>query len=146
MTADIAPQNDVTGDVRAGLAAVSEVVLPGTDRLPSGVDVGAHLDLLDRVLVADPSLTAAVVAVGQRAATGGCPPLADMPEWEPWHCESAVFALTAAYYLSPQVLRALDYPGLGPRPIALATPDEVVSEDLLAPVRDRGPCYVPAPD
>jgi len=146
MTADIAPQHDVTDDVRAGLAAVSAVVLPGTDRLPSGLDVGAHLDLLDRVLAADPALTVAVVTVGRRAAHDGCPALADMPEWEPAHCESAVFALTAAYYLSREVLRALDYPGVGPRPIALATPDERVSDDLLAPVRDRGPIYVPAPD
>lgn len=146
MTAHIARHADVTSEVRAGLAAVSEVVLPGTDPLPSGIEVGAHLELLDRVLAADPALTEAVVAVGSRAARDGCPALADMPDWEPQHCESAVFALTAAYYLSRQVLRALDYPGLGPRPIALATSDEVVSEDLLAPVRNRGPIFVPAPD
>jgi hypothetical protein len=142
---DTATQTIISDEVRAGLAALADVVLPGTDRLPSGTVVGAHLDLLDRVLAADPKLVAPVVALGQRAADTGCPPIEALPTWAPQDCETVVFALTAAYYLSAEVKRALYYPGLGPRPIALASPDEICSEDLLGPVRDRGPVFVPAP-
>lgn len=146
MTADTTHHSDLSQEVRDGIAAVVDVVLPGTDRLPSGISVGAHLDLLDRVLAADPGLLAAVVAVGAKAAAGGCPPLDQFSSWAQNDCEAAVFALTAAYYLAPDVLRALHYPGLGPRPIALAKPDEITTDDLLAPVRDRGLVYVPAPN
>lgn len=131
---------------RGGLAAVVDMILPGTTRLPSGRSVGAHEAWLDRVLDADPGLVAAVVAVGSAAAEGESCTLADLEVRVGAHVESAVFALTSAYYIAPQVLEALGYPGQERRPISEATAEERYSDDLLAPVRERGAIYVPTPD
>jgi hypothetical protein len=135
----------VVDDVREGLAALADVILPGTDRLPAGREVGAHQDLLDEVLTADPALIGAVVEAGQRALAGSGLSVDDIEGWEAEVREPTIFALTAAYYMSRHVRRALHYPGPGPNPIALATPDEVCSDDLLEPVRRRGSVYVEAP-
>lgn len=132
-------------DVREGLALLVDVILPGTDRLPTGRDVGAHEDLLDRVLAADPALVAPLTDAGRRAQSGGGLSLQDLHAWNAEIREPALFALTAAYYMSRSVQRALNYPGPGPRPIAQATSDEKYSEELLAPVRQRGSIYVEAP-
>jgi hypothetical protein len=135
----------VVDDVREGLAALADVILPGTDRLPAGREVGAHQDLLDEVLTADPALIGAVVEAGQRALAGSGLSVDDIEAWEAEVREPTIFALTAAYYMSRHVQRALHYPGPGPNPIALATPDEVCSDGLLEPVRRRGSVYVQAP-
>jgi hypothetical protein len=132
-------------DVREGLALLADVILPGTERLPAGREVGAHQDLLDQVLTADPALVAPLTEAGRRAQDGRGVTLDELQTWDAEVLEPAVFALTAAYYMSRTVQRALGYPGPGPRPIAQATPDESYSEELLAPVRRRGSIYVEAP-
>lgn len=136
---------DVVDGVREGLAVLADVILPGTDRLPAGREVGAHQDLLDEVLAADPALIGAVAEAGQRALAGGSLSLDDLDAWGAEVREPALFALTAAYYMSRHVHRALHYPGPVSNPIALAKPDEVCSDDLLEPVRRRGSVYVEAP-
>ncbi|GAB7007851.1 hypothetical protein JCM18899A_53280 [Nocardioides sp. AN3] len=130
---------------REGIAHVADVLLPGTQNLPSGRDVGVHLEWLDRVLSADPRLFDVVVTVGLRAAVGDTCTLADVEESAGDRLEDLVFALNSAYYMSPQVHAALGYPGQRRRPISQATAEELCSEELLAPVRDRGPTYVPTP-
>lgn len=132
--------------IRAGLAVIVDALLPGTERLPSGRDVGAHTDLLDRVVSADPKLVAVLVEFGGRAAEREVVSVAELQAWDPESFEVLNFALSAAYYMSRDVHRALDYPGVGPHPIAEATPDQMYSEKLLAPVRSRGSIYVAAPD
>lgn len=130
---------------REGLALIVDVLLPGTTKSPSGREVGVHLEWIDRVLEADPSLFAAVLDVGAKAADSGPFTLQDIESWAGDRLESCVFALSAAYYMSPLVLRALGYPGQVRRPVAEATPEELCSEELLAPVRQRGAVYVPTP-
>jgi hypothetical protein len=132
-------------DVREGLALLVDVILPGTDRLPTGREVGAHQDLLDRVLAADPALVAPLIDAGRRAQSGKWLSLQDLQAWNADVRELALFALSAAYYMSRSVQGALNYPGPGPQPIAQATSDERYSEELLAPVRRRGSIYVQAP-
>lgn len=132
-------------DVREGLAVLVDLILPGTDRLPPGREVGAHRELLDQVLTADPGLTGPIFEAGQRVLETGCASLRELQEWETGVRETVVFALTSAYYMSRQVQRALHYPGPGPHPIAFAKPDQVCTDDLLAPVRKRGSVYVEAP-
>lgn len=130
---------------RSGLATVADALLPGTDKLPSGRSVGAHDMWLDRVLAADPRLVSAVTAVGTAAAGRDSCTLQDIEAWAGSDVESVVFALTSAYYIAPPVLEALGYPGQVRRPISQATADERYSEELIAPVRERGPIYVPTP-
>jgi hypothetical protein len=137
---------EIDAHVRAGLRALTEVVLPGTDVLPPGVDVGAHHELLDRALRANPGLSPAVLELGRRAAHAGTVSLDDLLAWPADLSEDLVFALTAAYYMATRVRQALGYPGQVRRPVADATADERVSEDLLAPVIARGPIFVPTPE
>jgi hypothetical protein len=131
---------------REGLARVLDVVVPGTETLPSGRSVAAHEDLLDHVVSADSRLEAPLKQVGKRAADAESFILDDVVEWAGEHAEEVVFALTAAYYMAAEVRELLNYPGQRRLPIAQATPDEVVSDDLLAPVRERGEVFVPTPD
>jgi hypothetical protein len=131
--------------VREGLALLADVLLPGTDTLPSGRQVGAHDHLLDQVLAADCALAAPVIAAGRRAGDAISLTLHDVQIWDAETREPAVFALTAAYYMSSAVYKALKIPLPGPRPIKQATEDEKYSEELLAPVRSRGAIYVGAP-
>ena len=130
---------------RAGLARVLDVVVPGTDNLPSGRAVAAHEDLLDHVVSADNRLEAPLKQVGARAATVDSCTFDDIVDWAGEHAEEVVFALTAAYYMSGKVRELLNYPGQRRLPIAQATPDQVVSDELLAPVRARGEVFVPTP-
>lgn len=130
---------------REGLARILDLLLPGTRTLPSGREIGAHEEFLDRVLDASPRLAAPVRRIGDVAAEHESCNLADLQQWAGDELESVVFALQAAYYMAPRVMQAHHYPGQTRRPIAQATPDEVCSENLLAPVVRRGPIYVPTP-
>jgi hypothetical protein len=143
---EAAPPAAIDEGVRRGLALITDVVLPGTSTLPAGVAVGAHSHLLDRALAADPRLVRAVLDFGRRAAAAGTVSLEDMQAWSESDCEHVVFVLTASYYMSSDVRRALNYPGQMRRPIADATAAEKHSDELLAPVVERGPVYVPVPE
>ncbi|MER8001030.1 hypothetical protein [Streptomyces sp. NPDC095613] len=131
---------------RGGLASILNVLLPGTERLPSGRAVGAHLELLDTVLEADLRLEPAVARAGDLAAASETCTFADIERWVGEDLEQLVFALHSAYYMSSEVRSALGYPGQARRPIALATPEEVCSDELVAPVLARGAVYVPTPE
>ncbi|MEU9456087.1 hypothetical protein [Streptomyces sp. NPDC048277] len=131
---------------RTGLASILDVLLPGTGKLPSGRAVGAHLELLDKVLEADPRLEASVTRVGESAAAAPTCTFADLERWAGEDLEHVVFALHSAYYMAGEVRSALGYPGQTRRPIALATPEEVCSDELVAPVLARGAVYVPTPE
>lgn len=130
---------------RAGIAKVIDLLLPGTDVLPAATAVQAHGDLLDRVLAADPKLAPIVRACGERAAESAPQSLAEIEAWIGADAERLVFALHAAYYMSDEVRRRLNYPGQGRFPVAEATPDQMCTPELIAPVIERGPIYVPTP-
>lgn len=127
---------------REGIARLVDLLLPGTADLPTGRVVGAHLDLLDRVLAANPRLSGAIIEFGRRAMTANTAiHLDDLEKWSPERAEHVVFALNAAYFISPAVRAALGYPGQERRPINEATPDEIASDELIAPVRARGSIF-----
>ncbi|WP_020133574.1 hypothetical protein [Streptomyces sp. 351MFTsu5.1] len=145
MTMQIRRKITIADRTRGGLALIIDVLLPGTRTLPSGGAVGAHLELLDQVLEADPRLWPLVNRVGDLAAASETCTFADIELWAGEDLEQVVFALQSAYYMSRDVRSALGYPGQGRRPIALATPEEVCSDELVAPVVARGAVYVPTP-
>lgn len=127
---------------REGIGRLVDLLLPGTADLPAGRVVGAHLDLLDRVLVANPRLGGAIVEFGRRAISMTTAiQLDDLEKWSAERAEHVVFALNAAYFISPAVRAALGYPGQERRPINEATPDEIASDELIAPVRARGAIF-----
>lgn len=131
---------------RAGARHVIEALLPGADGMPSGLEVGIENELIDRVLAADPKLVPVVLRVCTRAGAESAP--AELEPFLAWcgdDAEQVAFAINAAYYMAPAVWEAIGYPGQGRQPIARATPEQVVSDGLIAPVVERGPIYVPTP-
>ncbi|MFD7956099.1 hypothetical protein ACFV4X_21705 [Streptomyces ardesiacus] len=146
MTMRIRKKTTIDDNTRDGLALIADVLFPGTETLPSGRAVGTHLELLDQVLEADPRLEPLLTKVGEPAAASQTCTFADVQRWAGEDIEQVVFALHSAYYMSHEVRSALGYPGQGRRPIALATPEEVCSDELVAPVLARGAVYVPTPE
>lgn len=146
MTTQIEPRREELGqELREGLARVADVLLPGTGQLPSGRKVNVHLELLDRVLEADPRPLEILRVLGARAGAVDRCTLRDLETWAGGDIEDVVFAFNAAYYMAPAVLSALRYPGQTRRPVAQATPEELCSDELLEPVRQRGAIFVPTP-
>ncbi len=131
---------------REGLGRILDVLIPGTATLPSGREVGAHQEWLDRALEAEPRLLDAVQRVGSAAAAEESLTLAGFETMGGDDADQVVFVLQAAFYMSPAAMKALRYPGQVRRPISEATPEEVWSEELLAPVVARGSIYVPTPE
>lgn len=136
----------IDAERREALARIVDVVLPGTDLQPSGRAIGAHEDLLDRVVEADDRLHEPLRDLAARAARStGDLTLADLEQWAGDRTDEVVFALMAAYYMSAEVRALIRYPGQRRLPIAQATPEQTVSDELVAPVRARGSVYVPTP-
>jgi hypothetical protein len=126
-----------------GVERLVDLLLPGTATLPAARDVVDYVDLLERVFRADPKLVAPVLDAARRSAEAPDELTLEVLEsWGSAEAETVVHALHSAYYMSAAVMSALHYPGQRRRPISTATPEERVSEELLAPVRDRGPVYV----
>ena len=130
---------------RAGVARIMDVLLPGEGRLPRATDVDAHGELLDRVLRADPTLIPIVQEAGAHASTAETLTFTDIEAQAGDDGERLVFALHAAYYMSSEVRARLGYPGQKPVPLTAATPDQVTSDELLAPVIARGRFHLPTP-
>jgi len=132
--------------LRRGIRHVIDVLLPGDGEMPSGAEVAVEDELLQRVLTADPRLLPAVLAVSRRVVQENAP--SDLDEFIAWcgeDFEQVAFAVNAAYYMSATVWAVLGYPGQRRMPIALATPDQIASDELVAPVINRGPIFVPTP-
>ncbi|MGH3217313.1 MAG: hypothetical protein ACRDPY_01050 [Streptosporangiaceae bacterium] len=131
---------------RERLAALADALMPGLGMLPSPSEVGTHLEGLDRLLAVRPDLLAVLRAAADIPG-GGAEYLAALRAGEPDTLESLTFALAGAYLTTPQVRRALGYPGIAPRR-APAAPDEAdyyLDDGVLEPVRSRGPIYRPTP-
>lgn len=145
MTAETQHPAFLDASDRRGIERVVDVLLPGTEQVPSGCEVGVHSEWLDRVLGADPRLIEVVRTVAGKAASSRHCTLSDIEAWADGRVEDVVFALNSAYYMSPRVQAALGYPGQARRPVTEATPEELCSDELIAPVLQRGPIYVATP-
>jgi hypothetical protein len=126
---------------RERLAALATVVLPGGSRMPSAAAAEATGAALDRVLAACPDLLPelrrAVAQEGEAAAV-----VAELERSDPEALEALGLALSCAYVQSDAVRESLGYPGQVPvPPPAEADP----LDELLAPVRGRGPRHAPIP-
>jgi hypothetical protein len=139
------PTTALGARTHTGLAKVAAVLLPGVGALPCASDVPSFEVCVDRVVAADPRLLHVVRTVGDVAASRDSCTLGEIEEWSDGEVESLVFALTSAYYIAPEVLKALGYPGQVRRPVSEATPEEKYSEEMLAPVRQRGEIFVHTP-
>lgn len=129
-----------------GLIKICSVVLPGTKSQPAANELEGYAQLLEQVGNADPRLSDIVGRVTLGAANRSIETFADLSELAGDDLERVIFALQAAYYMSEEVRTALNYPGQKRLPVSLATADQLCSDELIAPVIERGPIFVSTPD
>jgi hypothetical protein len=129
----------LTAAERERFVALADVMLPGTEGLPSASGVALGDALLDRVLEIRPDLEAPLRAE-IAAADGGDPAAAVAAAMaDPARGGVLAVAVFGAYYLSPEARAASGYAG---HRIHAIKPDENDGlQELLAPVVQRGPIH-----
>src|SRR5262245_40527575 len=134
----------ISREQRNTLAALADVLIPAGDGCPSASSAEVAGQWLDQVLIACPDLLAGLMDVLQK--TEGQDPQAAVERLRA-HDAAALSVLAevvcGAYFLNPEVRRAIGYDGQGPRPID-PRPD-YMEDGLLESVIRRGPVYRPTP-
>lgn len=132
-------------NARAGAARIADLWFPGTARSPRMTALPGYDALLSRALQVYPDLSEAFIQAAQLAAE--VDELTDVvvAEWPAELSEAAFYFLSSTYYMAPEARQAVGYPGQVRTPAAEATPEQVLDDDLLAPVLALGPTFVPTP-
>jgi hypothetical protein len=139
---------NVEGVLRERLARVADGLIPEGDGMPapSSIDIGGRQ--LDVVLASRPDLAGEV-----RRALEAAGEVEDAIAWvealrseDPAAYDALVTAIVAGYYLHPEVMRLLRYPGQVAQPVSPDTYPAYVDEGLLERVYERGPIYRPTPE
>jgi hypothetical protein len=125
-------------NARTGAARIADLWFPGSARSP-------RLTALSRALQADPALSEAFIQVAELAAGVDDLTAEVVADWPEELAEAAFYFLSCTYYMAPEARQAVGYPGQARTPSSEATPDQMLDDDLLAPVLALGPTYVPTP-
>jgi hypothetical protein len=131
-------------DQRAVLAGLADVLIPAGDGMPSASAAAVAGQGLDQVLAAVPGLAAGLADV--LAAAKGREPaevVGNLARTDPSAYGVLTEVVTAAYFLNPDVLKAVGYDGQGPFPIDPRA--DYVEDGLLESVIKRGAIYRPTP-
>jgi hypothetical protein len=129
---------------RAVLAGLADVLIPAGDGMPSASAAGVAGGGLDQVLAAVPGLGAGLADVLARAS--GREPaevVASLARTDPAAYGVLTEVVTAAYFMNPDVRKAVGYAGQGPSPIDPRV--DYMEDGLLDSVIKRGPIYRPTP-
>lgn len=118
---------------RERLARLADQLIPGESGMPSASEAGAVGEYLDAVLAARPDLQAPLAAVTALDRDG-----------DPEGFAAITAAVTAAYYMNPEVAARVGYAGQRAIPF---DPDhrDYLEDGLLDSVRSRPPVYRPTP-
>ena len=131
-------------DQRAVLAGLADVLIPAGDGMPSASAAAVAGQGLDQVLAAVPGLAAGLADV--LAAAKGREPaqvVANLARTDPSAHGVLTEVVTAAYFMNPEVRRAVGYAGQGPSPLDPRV--DYMEDGLLESVIKRGPIYRPTP-
>jgi hypothetical protein len=134
--------------LRERLARVADGLIPEANGMPAPSDVDIGGRQLDIVLASRPDL-----AESLRRALAGAAGVDDAIAWveelradDPDAYDALVTAVVAGYYMHPQVMRLLGYPGQVPQEVSVDGYPDYVDEGLLERVYERGPIYRPTPE
>jgi hypothetical protein len=118
---------------RERLARLADQLIPAESGMPSASEAGAVGEWLDAVLRVRPDLEAPLAAVTE----------VDRVQ-QPEGFAALTAAVTAAYYMSPQVRERIGYAGQQAIPF---DPDheDYLEDGLLDSVKSRPPVYRPTP-
>jgi hypothetical protein len=131
---------------RATLALLADVLIPGGADLPAASQAGVAERWLDEVGVALPEVVAPLATLlhslgGQEPATA----IAQLETDNPAGYDLLCTVVAGAYFLNPDVRRAIGYPGQQALPIQAEDPPDYAQDGLIASVIARGPIYRPTP-
>lgn len=146
----------VTGAERAGaigeaeravFGRMAEVMLPGTDTMPSAGRAGVPGPGLDEVLAARPDLIEPLGrALRDLGGSFSLEALAGYLSADEEAYSALTLCVAAAYYLSPEVRDLIGYPGQEARSFDPYEYVAWIDEGLLDPVTERGPIWRRPPD
>lgn len=134
--------DDVDIALRDRFAALADAMFPATEQMPRASTIGIATRLLDRALRVDPRLGEALARL-RRPASGldARRDLRDLGEAEPGTFRVFVLVAAAAYYMAPEVRRALGYNGQEALTIDDMELPEYLEDGTLDRVIARGPIY-----
>ena len=129
---------------RAVLAGLADVLIPAGDGMPAASAAAVAGQGLNQVLAAVPNLGASLADVLARAK--GREPaevVASLARTDPAAHDILTEVVTAAYFMNPDVRKAVGYAGQGPSPLDPRV--DYMEDSLLEAVIKRGPIYRPTP-
>jgi hypothetical protein len=130
---------------RALLGRLADELIPAGVGFPSASSAGVAGAWLDAVLTARPDLEVVLKDLLQKARIGIPAAVVERLRTDDPGAFGILAEITAAaYFMNPDVQRAIGYSGQDPRPID-PRPD-YLDDDLLEAVIRRGPIYRPTPD
>jgi hypothetical protein len=129
---------------RAVLAGLADVLIPAGDGMPAASAAAVAGQGLNQVLAAVPNLGASLADVLAKAK--GREPaevVASLARTDPAAHGILTEVVTAAYFMNPDVRKAVGYAGQGPSPLDPRV--DYMEDSLLEAVIKRGPIYRPTP-
>lgn len=133
--------------LRSRLAAIADRLIPEADSMPAASDADIGGRQLDLVLASRPDLASDLRRVLETAGD-----IDDAIAWigeleanDVSGYEALVTAVVGGYYMHPQVMRLLGYPGQIPEQVSIDPLPDYADEGLLERVYERGPIYRPTP-
>jgi hypothetical protein len=133
--------------LRARLARLADGLIPETDGMPAPSRIDICGRQLDVVLASRPDLRDDL-----RRALGTGGEFEDAIAWveslrsrDPAGYDALVTTIVAGYYMHPDVMRLLGYPGQVPQEVSVDPYPAYVDEGLLERAYERGPIYRPTP-
>ncbi|WP_375569707.1 hypothetical protein ABWH92_15020 [Ahrensia marina] len=133
----------LTDGQKTRLGEFARVMLPGSSRMPSAVDLDLWHNPVDEVLAIDPTRLEPLLQF--LALEGPVETLADveaLAQADTSGFEALGVVLANAYFMHTAVRESIGYPGQEARDSSGGLSEE--DEALLAPVIARGPIYRPA--
>jgi hypothetical protein len=125
---------------RGWLAALADVLIPAGPDMPSASQAEVAGKWLDAVLLARPDLVDALRGVlAKTRGRDAHEAVADLRAGHPASFAVLAEVVPGAYFMNPDVQRAIGYTGQGPRPIDPRA--DYMEDGLLESVIRRGPIY-----
>lgn len=129
---------------RTQFGRLADELIPAGDGMPAASEAGVSGEWLDAVLAARSDLAAGLKAVLQKTLDQTpAAAVEHLRSHDPEAFGTLAEITAAAYFMNPDVQRAIGYAGQGPQPID-PRPD-YLDDGLLEQVIRRGPIYRPTP-
>lgn len=120
-----------TTEGRSRFAALADLLIPGSDTMPSASEVGISEELLDELLNSRPDLAEPLRSVLAEPVDDPATRMGTVMTSQPEAFQHLVVAVVGGYYLSSQVRDLIGYPGQLSKPVVLEDFPTYIAEGLL---------------